>query len=170
MIFIVINACVIVLRRTSKSHSWYRPGWKSPLYPFTQIMGIVTGIILLVLMGSKAFIGASVAVVLGIAIYKTYGHKHIDPEITPWSTLKLMITKPDVVEKRRLYAAFSAADLENNNSLNLKEFTSAVSELGLKSDEHDAISSYFHQADSDSDGTIDVDEFCDLIGFISESE
>ena len=170
MIFIVINACVIVLRRSSKSHSWYNPEWKSPLYPFTQIMGIVTGIILLVLMGSKAFIGASVAVVLGIAIYKTYGQKHIDPEITPWSTFKLMITKPDVVEKRRLYAAFSTADIENNNTLNLKEFTAAISELGLKSDEHNAIRSYFHQADSDNDGTIDVDEFCDFIGFISESE
>ena len=81
-----------------------------------------------------------------------------------------MMTKPDVVEKRRLYAAFSAADLKNNGTLNLREFTSAIEELGLKSDEHNAIRVYFHQADSDDDGTIDVDEFCDFIGFISESE
>jgi len=170
MIFIVINASVIVLRRSAKSHSWYNPEWKSPLYPFTQIMGIISGIILLILMGSKSFIGAGVAVVLGIAIYKTYGQKHANPEITPWDTFKMMISEPDKVEKMRLHEAFEAADKDNNKSINLKEFTKAIGGLGLKSDEHAAIRMYFHEADANNDGAIDVDEFCDFIGIISEAE
>ena len=34
MIFMTINASVIVLRRASETHTWYRPEWKSPMYPF----------------------------------------------------------------------------------------------------------------------------------------
>ena len=46
MIFIVINACVIVLRTASRSHTWYAPGWKSPFYPFFQLLGIIGGFVL----------------------------------------------------------------------------------------------------------------------------
>ena len=170
IIFIVINACVIVLRNSSKSHTWYKPEWKSPLYPYMQILGIISGIILLIMMGSKAFIGGLCAIILGLAIYKTYGKGHINPEITPWETFKLMIIKPDIVEKRRIFAAFHAADVDNNSSLNLREFTSAISALGIDANERFALREYFHQADKDSDGTIDIDEFCDFIGLIRESE
>ena len=170
IIFIVINACVIVLRNSSKSHTWYKPEWKSPLYPYMQILGIISGIILLIMMGSKAFIGGLCAIILGLAIYKTYGKGHINPEITPWETFKLMIIKPDIVEKRRVFAAFHAADVDNNSSLNLREFTSAISALGIDANERFALREYFHQADKDSDGTIDIDEFCDFIGLIRESE
>jgi hypothetical protein len=133
-------------------------------------MGIISGIILLILMGSKSFIGAGVAVVLGIAIYKTYGQKNANPEITPWDTFKMMISEPDKVEKMRLHEAFEAADKNNNKSINLREFTKAIAGLGLKSDEHVAIRMYFHEADANNDGAIDVDEFCDFIGIISEAE
>ena len=73
MIFIIINACVIVLRSASRSHSWYAPEWKSPVYPLIQIFGIIGGFVLLFLMGSKALIGGTAAVVLGFIIYKGYG-------------------------------------------------------------------------------------------------
>ena len=170
IIFIVINACVIVLRSSSKSHTWYKPEWKSPLYPYMQILGIISGIILLIMMGSKAYIGGLCAIILGLAIYKTYGKGHINPEITPWETFKLMMVKPDIVEKRRIFAAFHAADVDNNSSLNLREFTSAISALGINANESFALREYFHQADKDRDGTIDIDEFCDFIGLIRESE
>ena len=37
--FIAVNACVIVLRETGVQ--WYKPTYKSPLYPLTQIFGIM---------------------------------------------------------------------------------------------------------------------------------
>ena len=39
--FIAVNACVIVLRETGVQ--WYKPTYKSPLYPLTQIFGIIGG-------------------------------------------------------------------------------------------------------------------------------
>jgi len=170
LIFIVINACVIVLRSSSKHHRWYNPEWKSPLYPYMQILGIISGIILLIMMGSKAYLGGLFAIILGIAIYKTYGKGHINPEITPWETFRMMLTNRDVIEHRRIFAAFNAADVENNKSLNLIEFMSAISALGLGFDEHSTLREYFHRADVDRDGTINVDEFMRFIGIIEEEE
>ena len=57
MIFMTINASVIVLRRASDTHSWYRPEWKSPMYPYIQIFGILSGAVLLYVMGMTAVIG-----------------------------------------------------------------------------------------------------------------
>tara|TARA_B100000767_G_C19546639_1_gene443130 strand:- start:82 stop:747 length:666 start_codon:yes stop_codon:yes gene_type:complete len=159
MIFIVINASVIILRRSSNSHSWYNPEWKSPLFPFFQIMGIITSIGLLYLMGAKAIIGASVAIIIGSIIYFSYGKKHQKPEITPWNTFRLMLTNPDEVEHRRRHAAFHAADTEGTNHLNLHEFVAAMSALGYNGENQDSLRSYFHSADDNEDGVIDIDEF-----------
>ena len=82
MIFIVINACVLVLRSSSKSH-WYEPEWKSPLYPLMQILGILGGSILIYAMGMKAVIGGTAAIIIGIIIYQSYGKKHTENLITP---------------------------------------------------------------------------------------
>ena len=164
MIFIVMNCCVIVLRKSSKSHSWYNPSWKSPLFPLTQILGIIFSIWLLTLMGSKAFIGAFVAIIIGLIIFRAYGKKNVDIEITPWETFKLMFTNPDEAEKRRFYAAFHAADSNRNGHLNLQEFIAAMESLELGSDaNHWTLRRYFHEADKDKDGVLFVDEFLDSI-------
>ena len=49
MIFMTTNAPVIVLRRASETHTWYRLEWKSPMYPFIQIFGILSGALLYVM-------------------------------------------------------------------------------------------------------------------------
>tara|TARA_B110000967_G_C18883539_1_gene562508 strand:+ start:412 stop:2079 length:1668 start_codon:yes stop_codon:yes gene_type:complete len=167
MIFIIINSSVIILRRSSNSHSWYNPEWKSPLFPFFQIMGIITSIGLLYLMGSKAIIGASVAIIIGSIIYFSYGKKHQKPEITPWNTFRLMLTNPDEVEHRRRHAAFHAADIEGTNHLNLHEFVAAMTALGYNGENQDTLRSYFHSVDENEDGVIDIDEF--LI-YVEETE
>jgi len=56
MMFITVNACVIVLRETAAQ--WYRPSYKSPLYPWIQIFGILSGIFLLIVLGVLAVTGA----------------------------------------------------------------------------------------------------------------
>ncbi|DAC53314.1 MAG TPA: amino acid permease [Candidatus Poseidoniaceae archaeon] len=76
MVIVALNACVIILRRENQKHEWYQPEFKSPLYPFVQVFGIIAGAILVYLMGSKAIIGALAAIVLGLSTYKIYGEKN----------------------------------------------------------------------------------------------
>jgi amino acid transporter len=81
MVIIALNACLFVLRKNSAKNDWYQPTFKSPLYPFVQIFGIISGILLVYLMGSKALIGAVAALILGFATYKIYGEKNYQKQI-----------------------------------------------------------------------------------------
>ena len=132
MIFMLINGCVIVLRSSSDSHKWYDPKWKTPwpLYPAVQLFGIFGGGALRYLMGSKSLVGASAAIVLGLIIYNGYGRNRVDAQITPWETVRLMLTNADEAERRRLFAAFYDADEERDGQLNLDQFVSAFKALG----------------------------------------
>ena len=157
MVFIAINACVLVLRTSAKSH-WYEPEWRSPLFPFVQIFGILGGMVLIYAMAVKAIIGALAAIIIGMLIYTFYGQNHTEKPITPWETFRLQFTNPDEVEHRRRWAAFHAADTDRNNHLNLKEFIAAMVSLGF-SDNYDTLREYFHKADENKDGTLEIDEF-----------
>ena len=77
MVFMVINATLIVLRQSAPH--WYQPSFKSPLYPSIQIFGIIiVGVILLVSMGITA-IGAAFAIIgAGVLLYLMYGRKRTD--------------------------------------------------------------------------------------------
>jgi len=180
MAFMLINACVIVLRSSSESHAWYHPEWKTPwpLYPLIQLFGIFGGGTLLYFMGTKSLIGAIVAIILGTIIFRSYGKDRVVDEITPWETTKKMLTDPDEVEKRRVHAAFHAADTEGTGNLNLDEFISALKALGYivsggpnipddaivipggrKHKKNRLIRDLFHWGDEDEDGLINIEEF-----------
>ena len=73
MMFISVNACVIVLRETSAQ--WYMPTYRSPFYPFVQIFGILSGIVLLAFLGLLPLLSILTIVLLGIAIYFSFGIK-----------------------------------------------------------------------------------------------
>jgi len=73
MMFIAVNAAVIVLRETSVQ--WYNPPFRSPLYPFVQLFGIISGIILLVFLGLMPFMAILTIVILGFIIYYNFGNK-----------------------------------------------------------------------------------------------
>ncbi|MCK5443439.1 MAG: amino acid permease [Maribacter sp.] len=73
MMFISVNACVIVLRETSAQ--WYKPPYRSPLYPYMQIFGILSGIVLLVFLGLMSFLAILTIVILGFGVYFKYGIK-----------------------------------------------------------------------------------------------
>ena len=180
MIFMLINGCVIVLRTSSDSHKWYDPKWKTPwpLYPAVQLFGIFGGGALLYLMGSKSLVGASAAIVLGLIIYNGYGRNRVDAQITPWETVRLMLTNADEAERRRLFAAFYDADEERDGQLNLDQFVSAFKALGYiegggpnipddaivlsktrnrRGDQ--LIGDVFGKGDTDKDGLISIEEF-----------
>ena len=71
MMFILVNACVIVLRETSAQ--WYKPPYRSPLYPFVQLFGIFSGIALLVFLGIGPMLAILGIFILGIIIYLFFG-------------------------------------------------------------------------------------------------
>ena len=183
MIFMLINGCVIVLRTSSDSHKWYDPKWKTPwpLYPAVQLFGIFGGGALLYLMGSKSLVGASAAIVLGLIIYNGYGRTRVDAQITPWETVRLMLTNADEAERRRLFAAFYDADEERDGQLNLDQFVNAFKALGYiegggpnipddaivlsktrnrRGDQ--LIGDVFGKGDTDKDGLISIEEFLEV--------
>jgi hypothetical protein len=69
--FISVNACVIVLRETAVQ--WYDPKYKSPLYPFVQLFGVISGIALLFFLGWMPIIAIVVITACGIIIYRFFG-------------------------------------------------------------------------------------------------
>lgn len=71
MMFIFVNACVIILRETAAQ--WYNPPYRSPFYPFVQLFGIISGIILLVFLGLVPFLAILGIFALGIVIYFFFG-------------------------------------------------------------------------------------------------
>lgn len=73
MMFIAVNIVVLILRETAVQ--WYNPPYQAPLYPFLQIFGIVTGLVLLVLLGLMPFLAILTIVGIGIVIYFKYGKK-----------------------------------------------------------------------------------------------
>jgi len=76
MVIVALNVSVMILRQDKPGFEWYKPSFKSPLFPWVQIFGIVTGGYLVIIMGSKAVIGAAAAVVIGVATYYIYGKKN----------------------------------------------------------------------------------------------
>ena len=86
MMFISVNMSVIILRETSAQ--WYKPKYKSPLYPWIQIFGIITGFFLLFYLGIVPLLAIGAIFLLGAIIYafsnkevnrtgvlRKYGHK-----------------------------------------------------------------------------------------------
>ena len=164
MIFIVINACVIVLRRASKTHSWYNPEWKSPLYPLFQLIGIVGGFILIYLMGEKAVIGAAACCILGLITYYSYGKSRAHPMLTPWRTVRTEFTNASQHEREKRWLVFhtAAAKQSHPEYLNESEFVHAMSIIAPKYDAFH-VRNLFHEIDTNGNGVIDVDEFLDGI-------
>ncbi|MCG8425683.1 MAG: amino acid permease [Proteobacteria bacterium] len=71
MLFIAVNLAVMVLRETRVQ--WYQPGFRSPLYPWIQIFGVLSGLVLLAVMGALAFVAAVALSVPGALLYAGYG-------------------------------------------------------------------------------------------------
>ena len=73
LMFIFNELTVIVLRETNAQ--WYKPTFKSPMYPYVQIFGILSGIVLLAFLGIWNVISVFGVVVLGFLIFLVYGSK-----------------------------------------------------------------------------------------------
>jgi len=75
-IFSANHLALIILRESGAS--WYRPSFRSPFYPWTQILGLLGGIVLLFYLGALALIGILGGVLIGTVWYFSYGRKRVE--------------------------------------------------------------------------------------------
>ena len=178
MIFMTINASVIVLRRASDTHSWYRPEWKSPMYPYIQIFGILSGAVLLYVMGMTAVIGGLACATVGLLIYFFYGKSRAHPMLTPWRTVRTELTNASQAEREKRWLVFhTVAGMKPKYSQQMSEgeFVHAMSIIAPHL-ERFHVRNLFHEIDIDGNGIIDIDEFLlgidedNLFDGVSESE
>jgi basic amino acid/polyamine antiporter, APA family len=78
LIFILINASVIVMRK-SKIEA-YDPGYSSPFYPWMQIFGIITSFFLIIYLGWGPGLFTMAIIALASAWYWHYARKHTKRE------------------------------------------------------------------------------------------
>tara|TARA_B100000902_G_scaffold90588_1_gene94234 strand:+ start:5742 stop:7454 length:1713 start_codon:yes stop_codon:yes gene_type:complete len=170
MIFAAVNLCVIVLRRVETEHTWYQPKYRlKSSRRWIQYFGIIATFSLLILIGEQAIIGASFAIVIGTAMYIAYGRKHTTSTERPWATFISGINNVES-ELMRAVTAFHASDIENNNHLNLREFTAAIRSLDWLPNERGVIRDFFHMLDTNQDGILDIDEFLIIIRTMTAEE
>ncbi|WP_097008343.1 amino acid permease [Natronoarchaeum philippinense] len=77
LVFVLVNLAVISFRRSGVD---YEPTFRSPLYPWMQLFGVVTGLALLTQMGLVAIVGAVVITLGGVAWFYYYGRPRVDRE------------------------------------------------------------------------------------------
>lgn len=70
--FALVNLSVIVMRESGVGS--YDPGFRSPLYPWTQLAGVLVSLVLIPLMGWMATVFALSMVFTGILWYAVYAH------------------------------------------------------------------------------------------------
>ncbi|MBW2255759.1 MAG: amino acid permease [Deltaproteobacteria bacterium] len=92
-IFAIENVAVVVLRETSPG--WYKPTFKSPLYPLPQVAGIFGCIGILAYMGEVAVLGVGLGLLLGTVWYFAYGRSRVDRS----SALKHLVGEQRVLQR-----------------------------------------------------------------------
>ena len=73
LMFISVNLAVIVLRETNAQ--WYNPSYKSPFYPYVQVFGVISGIVLLAYLGLLPLLSVLGVFVFGFITFLFYGRK-----------------------------------------------------------------------------------------------
>ncbi len=78
LVFILVNLAVVGFREGAVDD--YDPEFVAPLYPWTQLVGMVGGVIVLTQMGTVPFLGAVAITLVSIAWYGGYARPRIDRE------------------------------------------------------------------------------------------
>lgn len=76
--FIMSSLCVIVLRESRVQN--YRPSFRAPFYPFTQIIAILAFCLLIFELGLAAFLICAVLFAIGMTNYWIYGRKRMQKD------------------------------------------------------------------------------------------
>lgn len=93
LIYIMINMTVVILRESRVQ--WYKPQYKSPFYPFTQIFGIISGTFLFMIMGMIPLLACALTLLAGYLFYTFYGRE----KASHVGVLKIYGKRKDLVEE-----------------------------------------------------------------------
>ncbi len=74
-IFALVNLTVIVLRESGAT--WYKPTFRSPFYPWLQVLGLLGGVWLLYSLGLVGVMGVASAIAIGSVWYTVYARKRV---------------------------------------------------------------------------------------------
>jgi amino acid transporter len=74
LVFILINLTIVAFREGEMD---YDPSFESPLYPWTQVFGVLGGLVLITQMGEVAMLGAVVITVGSAAWYFAYARPRV---------------------------------------------------------------------------------------------
>ena len=78
LLFAVENIAVIIMRESGLQN--YRPKFKSPLYPWMQIFGVIIYILVIIDMGATPLIFTGIFLLFGLLWYWVYGRIHSNRE------------------------------------------------------------------------------------------
>ena len=78
LVFALVNVAVIAFREADLD--WYKPGFRSPMYPVPQVFGIAASLLLLTQMGVIPFVGVALFVVTGVLWYRAFGRSRVVKE------------------------------------------------------------------------------------------
>lgn len=90
LVFSIVNLSVIAFREAEVP--WYQPGFKSPLYPWVQIAGILGVLVLFTQLGFFPIFGAVGIVVIGVFWYRMFGQSRVSHESALLDALRLRAT------------------------------------------------------------------------------
>jgi amino acid transporter len=95
MVFALINLAVVAFREGSAE---YEPEFTSPLYPWMQIFGAVTGVLLLTQMGTVALLGAAVITLGSVAWFFAYVRPRISREGVATDAVRRQVGRDSLTE------------------------------------------------------------------------
>ena len=149
ILFILVNLSLIVMRESRIQG--YRPQFRSPLYPWIQIAGIIGYIFLIFEMGAFPLLLTAAFIVFALAWYFLFARKnvkrqaalvHIIERITakelvdttlPGELKDIIIERDEIVEDRFDRIIHDAGILDIKDSLDMKDFFKiAAGELSQK--------------------------------------
>ncbi|MDF1596532.1 MAG: APC family permease [Acidimicrobiia bacterium] len=90
LVFSLVNLSVIAFREAKVP--WYRPGFKSPFYPYIQIAGIAGALVLFTQLGLFPVVGAVGIVMVGVIWYRIFGQSRVSHESALLDALRLRAT------------------------------------------------------------------------------
>jgi len=95
MVFAMINLAVVAFRKGSVE---YEPEFTSPLYPWMQVFGAITGVLLLTQMGPVALVGALIITVGSIAWYFLYVRPRVRREGAATDAIRRQVGRESLTE------------------------------------------------------------------------
>jgi amino acid transporter/mannitol/fructose-specific phosphotransferase system IIA component (Ntr-type) len=89
--YVVANSCLLIIRESRIQN--YQPTFRSPLYPWLQIAGIIGYIFILYQMGMESLLITFVLVTLGFMVYWFYGRARAEKEYALLHLVERIINK-----------------------------------------------------------------------------